>query len=125
MCRCVKELTEPGREGRRRVGFFPERGVIVFRSPGWVGKRSLEKRGFVWKGIDRTGMVNNSLEWQSIMEALREIPVERVRAVLGEKGTLAYTDGACIKNPGGPAGWCTILVSVDAVANEEILPQAE
>src|SRR5487761_2250598 len=70
-------------------------------------------------------MINNSLEWQSILNALREIAVEKASAILGEKGTLAYTDGACIKNPGGPAGWSTILVSVDAVVNEEILPQAE
>jgi len=70
-------------------------------------------------------MVNNSLEWQSILAALGEITVEQARAFLGEKGTLAYTDGACIKNPGGPAGWSTILVSVDAVVDGEIVPQAE
>ncbi|HEX7737355.1 MAG TPA: ribonuclease H [Ktedonobacteraceae bacterium] len=70
-------------------------------------------------------MVNDSLEWQSILKALSEITVDRVRAVLGEKGTLAYTDGACIKNPGGPAGWSTILVPVDAVVDGEILPRAE
>ena len=70
-------------------------------------------------------MINNSLEWQSILAALGEITVDKAHTILGEKGTLAYTDGACIKNPGGPAGWSAILVSVDAVANEEVLPQAE
>ena len=70
-------------------------------------------------------MINNSLEWQSILAALSEITVEKAHVILGEKGTLAYTDGACIKNPGGPAGWSTILVSCDAVVNEEILPDAE
>ncbi len=70
-------------------------------------------------------MVNTSLEWQSILAALGDITVEKAHSILGEKGTLAYTDGACIKNPGGPAGGSTILVSVDAVVNEEILPQAE
>lgn len=70
-------------------------------------------------------MVSNSLEWQSILDALREISVEKARTVLGEKGTFAYTDGACIKNPGGPAGWSAILVPIDAVVNGEILAQAE
>ena len=70
-------------------------------------------------------MVNNSLEWQSILAALGEITVEKAHAILGEKGTLAYTDGACIRNPGGPAGWSTILVPIDAVVNGEILPQTE
>lgn len=70
-------------------------------------------------------MVNNSLEWQSILSVLREMSVEKTRAILGEKGTFAYTDGACIKNPGGPAGWSTILVPVDAVVNGEIVAGAE
>jgi ribonuclease HI len=70
-------------------------------------------------------MINTSLEWQSILAALGEITVERARDILGEKGTLAYTDGACMKNPGGPAGWSTILVPVDAVVDGEILPRAE
>lgn len=72
-----------------------------------------------------TRMLNNTLEWQSILNALGEISVEKARTILGTKGTLAYTDGACIKNPGGPAGWSTILVPVDAVVNGEILPEAE
>ncbi len=58
-------------------------------------------------------------------KALGEISVEKARAILGEKGTLGYTDGACIKNPGGPAGWSTILVPIDAVVNGEILAGAE
>ena len=53
---------------------------------------------------------DESLEWQSILEALRNITVETAHETLGERGTVAYTDGACIKNPGGPAGWSVILV---------------
>lgn len=60
-------------------------------------------------------MIDNSLEWQSILTSLKEITVEKARTILGERGTIAYTDGACIKNPGGPAGWSTILVPADAV----------
>lgn len=70
-------------------------------------------------------MIENSFEWQSILTSLKEIPVEKARAVLGDGGTTAYTDGACIKNPGGPAGWSTILVPSSAAANGNILPGAE
>jgi ribonuclease HI len=58
---------------------------------------------------------DESLEWHSILDALRTITVETALAILGERGTVAYTDGACIKNPGGPAGWSVILVSVDNI----------
>jgi ribonuclease HI len=30
---------------------------------------------------------------------------------LTASGVVAFTDGACIKNPGGPAGWCALLWS--------------
>lgn len=69
-------------------------------------------------------MVSNSLEWQSVLKALGEISVEEARAILGKRGTIAYTDGACIKNPGGPAGWSAILVPVDAVVDGEVLEDA-
>src|SRR5690349_20162206 len=71
------------------------------------------------------GLVDDSLEWQSVLAALRSIPVEHVQRVLSEKGTFAYTDGACIKNPGGPAGWSVILVPVNAVLNGEVRAEAE
>lgn len=61
-----------------------------------------------------------SLEWRSVLDALRSLPVETTRSTLGERGTVAYTDGACIKNPGGPAGWSVILVSVENVVGDTI-----
>ncbi len=61
------------------------------------------------------------LEWQSILEALQNITVEVAHETLGDRGTVAYTDGACIKNPGGPAGWSVILSSIDNVVDENIL----
>lgn len=67
---------------------------------------------------------DESLEWQSILEELRKIPVEAARETLGERGTVAYTDGACIKNPGGPAGWSVILASVDYAIDENIREDA-
>src|SRR5258708_21290417 len=48
------------------------------------------------------------------------MPVDVARLTLGERGVVAYTDGACIKNPGGPAGWSVILVSVDNVTGENV-----
>jgi ribonuclease HI len=63
---------------------------------------------------------DESLEWQSILDALCNITVETAYETLGERGTVAYTDGACIKNPGGPAGWSAILVAVDNVIDENI-----
>jgi len=67
---------------------------------------------------------DESLEWQSILDALRNITVEAAYETLGEQGTAAYTDGACIKNPGGPAGWSVILVSIDNVVDENVLEDA-
>ena len=54
--------------------------------------------------------VEESLEWRSVLEALRTIPADAPRAMLNARGVIAYTDGACIKNPGGPAGWSAILM---------------
>ncbi len=64
--------------------------------------------------------IQEPLEWQSILNSLRGIPVDTARATLGERGVIAYTDGACIKNPGGPAGWSVILASIDYVNGEHI-----
>ncbi len=63
---------------------------------------------------------DESLEWQSILEELRKIPVDTAHEILGEQGTVAYTDGACIKNPGGPAGWSVILASSEYIVDENI-----
>ena len=63
---------------------------------------------------------DESLEWQSILNELRKISVETAHAMLGEEGTVAYTDGACIKNPGGPAGWSVILASSENIVDENI-----
>ncbi len=59
---------------------------------------------------------DESLEWRSVLDALRTLAVDTVQSTLGEGGVVAYTDGACIKNPGGPAGWSVIMVSVDDVS---------
>ncbi len=62
-------------------------------------------------------IADDLLEWQSVLEALRSLSVEE-RAKLGKDGVIAYTDGACIKNPGGPGGWAAIVLSAaDVTAN--------
>lgn len=70
-------------------------------------------------------MIDNSREWQSILTSLAKIPLEQARTILGDEGTIAYTDGACIKNPGGPAGWSTIVVPAKAVVEGKIQTGAE
>lgn len=60
-------------------------------------------------------LVDDSLEWRSVVEALRSIRVDTARSILGSQGAVAVTDGACIKNPGGPAGWSAILLAADDV----------
>ena len=52
---------------------------------------------------------NESLEWRSVKEAVRNIDVRAALPLLDKRGIVAYTDGACIKNPGGPAGWAALL----------------
>lgn len=62
-----------------------------------------------------------------MLNALRSISVGQ-REKLGKEGTIAYTDGACIKNPGGPAGWAVIALAAKDVANnvaQEGAPQIE
>src|SRR5436309_3771671 len=49
------------------------------------------------------------------MDALRAIRVDTVRSTFGSGGVVAFTDGACIKNPGGPAGWSAILLPADDI----------
>ena len=60
---------------------------------------------------------DEALEWRSVLDALRGIPVETAQSVLGSTSVVAYTDGACITNPGGPAGWSALLWSAADVTN--------
>lgn len=53
--------------------------------------------------------VNDSLEWRSVVRAVVDADVRKALPGLDQSGAVAYTDGACIKNPGGPAGWSALL----------------
>jgi ribonuclease HI len=65
------------------------------------------------------------LEWRSVLDGLRTIYVDRARAILGTHGVVAFTDGACIKNPGGPGGWSAILLPIDDVTGTDAREDAE
>ncbi len=50
-----------------------------------------------------------SLEWRSVLNAVLDVDIRATLKTLDQKGIMAYTDGACLKNPGGPAGWSALL----------------
>lgn len=58
-----------------------------------------------------TGMSidNQSLEWDSVLKASIQVDARKTLTELDARGIVAFTDGACIKNPGGPAGWSALL----------------
>ncbi len=53
--------------------------------------------------------IQESLEWRSVLDAVVNADVRASLSSLDQSGVVAYTDGACIKNPGGPAGWSALL----------------
>jgi ribonuclease HI len=61
---------------------------------------------------------DSSLEWHSVLEALQRLQTNE-RVILGKGPVVAYTDGACIKNPGGPAGWSAILLAAADLEGEK------
>ncbi len=59
--------------------------------------------------------IQESLEWRSVLDAVLNVDIRESLPTLDQSGIIAYTDGACIKNPGGPAGWSALLwAAVDA-----------
>lgn len=56
-------------------------------------------------------IANSSLEWRSVLEAVQDVNIRTTLKNIEQNGVVAYTDGACIKNPGGPAGWSALLWS--------------
>jgi ribonuclease HI len=57
--------------------------------------------------------IPESLEWRSVVNAISVVDLRQSLPALGQSGIVAYTDGACIKNPGGPAGWCALIWSAE------------
>jgi ribonuclease HI len=67
--------------------------------------------------------IQESLEWRSVLNAVLHVNIRSALSSLDQAGIVAYTDGACIKNPGGPAGWSALLWAatdmVDGVVRAE------
>ena len=57
-------------------------------------------------------ITNESLEWRSVLSSVLNVDVRSALPDLDQQGLIAYTDGACLKNPGGPAGWSALLWAV-------------
>ncbi len=53
----------------------------------------------------------NSEEWRSVLTAVQGIDIRAILPTRTHEGFVAYTDGACLNNPGGPAGWSALLWS--------------
>jgi ribonuclease HI len=53
--------------------------------------------------------IQESLEWRSILDAVLNVDLRASLPAIDPDGVVAYTDGACIKNPGGPAGWSALF----------------
>jgi len=70
-------------------------------------------------------LIDEPLEWRSVLDALQSVYVDKARVILGTKGVMAFSDGACIKNPGGPAGWGVILLAADSVTDGVVHEDAE
>jgi ribonuclease HI len=59
----------------------------------------------------------NSEEWRSVLTAVQGIDIRAILPTRTHEGFVAYTDGACLNNPGGPAGW-SALDSADGHARK-------
>ena len=69
-------------------------------------------------------IINHSLEWHSVLDAVLDTDIRATLVTLDAKGVVAYTDGACIKNPGGPAGWSALLWAAADAVNGQVPPDA-
>ena len=61
-----------------------------------------------------------SLEWRSVLNAVLDVDIRATLTTLDAKGVIAYTDGACLKNPGGPAGWSALLWAASDKADGKV-----
>lgn len=68
--------------------------------------------------------IQESLEWRSVLNAILDTDIRAALKTLDESGVVAYTDGACIKNPGGPAGWSALLWAMADSTDGHVRPGA-
>ncbi|HEX4204564.1 MAG TPA: RNase H family protein [Ktedonobacteraceae bacterium] len=65
-----------------------------------------------------------SLEWHSVLDGVLNVDLRSTLRKLEPLGVVAYTDGACIKNPGGPAGWSALLWAAADAVNGQVAADA-
>ncbi len=68
--------------------------------------------------------IQESLEWHSVLNAVLDADIRTQLPSLDREGIIAYTDGACIKNPGGPAGWSALLWAASDFVNGNVSEEA-
>ena len=61
-----------------------------------------------------------SLEQRSVLEAAQRVDVSQLLPAWGKQGVVAYTDGACLNNPGGSAGWSALLWAASDVLSGKL-----
>jgi ribonuclease HI len=61
-----------------------------------------------------------SLEQRSVLETAQRVDISQSLPAWGKQGVVAYTDGACLNNPGGPAGWSALLWAASDVLSGEV-----
>lgn len=69
-------------------------------------------------------IINHSLEWHSVLDAVLDTDIRAELLTLDAQGVVAYTDGACLKNPGGPAGWSALVWAAADAVDGKIPPGA-
>jgi ribonuclease HI len=70
--------------------------------------------------LDVVSEIQDSLEWLSVLDAVLDVDVRASLPGVDQSGILAYTDGACLKNPGGPAGWSALLWMASDVVDGKV-----
>jgi ribonuclease HI len=66
----------------------------------------------------------DSLEWRSVVNAVVSVDLRSSLSSLEPAGVIAYTDGACLKNPGGPAGWSALFWAAASAVDGQIVTDA-
>src|SRR5260370_1411282 len=65
-----------------------------------------------------------SLEQRSVLEAAQRVDVSQSLPAWRKQGVVAYTDGACLDNPGRPAGWGALLCAASGALSGRVQPDA-
>lgn len=84
-----------------KAGASQRKGSLLLRDTTYYSSQR--------RGTEQVSVQNPSLEWNSVLNAVLHVAIRDTLTTLDQSGVVAYTDGACLKNPGGPAGWSALL----------------